>query len=303
MARRGIESSHGNHGVRHLKRTAWLFLLPALSVNVLVILGPSIATVVLAFMDWNGLATPKFIGVSNFASLLKDEVFWSAIYNNARWTLIFLTVPVIMGLIAANLMFMVKRGATVYRTTYFIPVVVATAVSARIWQQSIFHPIAGVAAWLANHGLPFMSADFLGNPKIALYSIAFVDNWHWWGFLAVVFLVAMQQIDPILYQAARVEGANRWQQFRYISFPLIRPTLVFMLLMTIIWSFLVFDFIYILTRGGPGYSTEVLATLTYKRAFYTFQAGQASAVGLTMSLIGGIAIAFYIYLQRKGWEI
>jgi raffinose/stachyose/melibiose transport system permease protein len=134
-------------------------------------------------------------------------------------------------------------------------------------------------------------------------TVAFVDNWHWWGFLMVLFLAAMQNIPHELYEAARIDGASRWQEFWHITLPGIRPTLTFMILMSAIWSFLVFDYIWILTQGGPAGASEVLGTLVVKNAFYRFEAGYAAAIGLTMSALAGVMISIFLVLRRRGWEI
>lgn len=281
----------------------WAFLAPALLINVFVILIPALLTAMLAFTRWNGLGTPEFVGLDNFRQLAADPVYRGALVNNVKWTLIFLTVPISMGLVGAAMLLTIPKGRDVFQTIYFIPMIVATVISARVWQQMIFHPMGGLLGWLKRRGITLFATNPLTNPDTSLYAVAFVDNWHWWGFLAVVFLASMRQIDPALFEAASIEGAGFWQKFRYVTLPLIRPTVVFMLLMTVIWSFLVFDFIYVITEGGPGYSSEVLATLTYKKAFYTFEVGLGSAVALTMSLLAGIAIAVYIWLQSRGVEI
>jgi raffinose/stachyose/melibiose transport system permease protein len=283
--------------------TGWLFMLPALAINVSIILIPAILTAGFAFTKWNGLGTPEFVGLQNFITLFKSQVYRTAIINNVRWTLIFLTVPIIMGLIGAAMLQTIRAGRNFFQTIFFVPMIVATVISARVWQQMIFHPMSGLLGWLRKFGISFLGGNPLTNPDTSLYYVAFVDNWHWWGFLAVVFLASMRQIDPELYEAASIEGASFWQKFWHISIPLIRPTLILMLLMTVIWSFLVFDFLYIMTEGGPGYSSEVLATLTYKKVFYTFEVGMGAAIALTMSLLAGIAIAGYIWLQSKGVEI
>ncbi|BAS27986.1 carbohydrate ABC transporter permease [Limnochorda pilosa] len=281
----------------------WLFLTPALLLNVFVILVPATLTAVLAFTDWDGVGPLRYTGLANFRSLSADPVFWGALANNAKWMLIFLTVPIVMGLVVASMLLTVRRGRNLFQTVYFVPMVVATVISARVWQQMVFHPLSGVLGWLSLHGVNPFGGNPLTDPSTALYAVAFVDNWHWWGFVTVVFFAALRQIDPSLLEAAGIEGAGFWQRLRHVSLPLIRPTILFMMIMTVIWSFLVFDFIYVITQGGPGYSTEVLATLTYKRAFHTFQAGQASAVALVMSALGGVAIAVYVWLQRRGWEV
>lgn len=281
----------------------WLFLLPALIINIFIILIPAFFTVLLAFTKWNGLGMPEFIGFNNFKNLITNKVYIETLINNLEWTLIFITVPIIMGLFAAAMMQTIKKGKNIFQTIYFIPMIVSIVISARVWQQMIFHPMSGLLGWLQSQGITIFANNPLTNSATSLYAVAFVDNWHWWGFLAVVFFAAMRQIDPKLFEAAEIEGAGFWQKFRYISVPLIKPTLVFMLLMTVIWSFLVFDYIYIMTQGGPGYSSEVLATLTYRNAFYTYEVGKASATALTMSLFAGIAIISYVWLQYRGVEI
>jgi raffinose/stachyose/melibiose transport system permease protein len=113
----------------------------------------------------------------------------------------------------------------------------------------------------------------------------------------------MQSIPMELYDAAKIDGANRWQEFRYVTLPGIRPVVLFMLMMTAIWSFLVFEYIWILTQGGPAGSSEVLGTLVYKNAFNRFEAGYGAAQGVTISMFAGFIILMFIYLRRRGWEI
>jgi len=161
-------------------------------------------------------------------------------------------------------------------------------------------PTQGLGGQLAKLGIPGLDIAYLGNPHTALLSVAFVDNWHYWGFLMVLFLSAIQNVPPDLYDAARVDGANRWQEFRHVTIPGIRPTVVFMLLMTAIWSFLVFDYIWILTQGR---SSEVLGTLVFKNAIPRQDAGYAATIGLSMSVFAGLIISIFWFLRRRGWDI
>ena len=280
----------------------WLFIAPILILNVVVILGPSLGSVYYAFTDWSGVGKPTWVGLANFRRILADDVYRIALTNNLKWTLIFLTVPVAMGLLGAMLLAPIKRGQMFFRTAFFIPYVIASVVNAQIW-RCLLHPIKGIGPWLARHGIPFLNVAFFGRESTALYAIAFVDNWHWWGFLVVVYLAAMQSVPVNLYEAARLEGATRWQEFRHVTLPGIRPTLIFTLLMTIVWSFLVFDYIYVLTGGGPAHATEVLATEVFNAAFGRFEVGYAAAVGLTMSLFCAVFIAIFVTLRRRGWEV
>lgn len=282
----------------------WLFVLPLLLLNVLVILGPSLSAIYYAFTDWSGLGDAKFIGLGNFQRLFQDEVFWQAIKNNIVWCLLFLIVPIIMALTGASLLSQIRRGRTFFRALYFIPYVLASVVVTQVW-RNILHPSYGLGVQLAKLG-PFMKwADikFFGDANVVLYSVAFVDNWHWWGFLTVLYLAAMQNVDVNLYEAARIEGANRWQEFIHVTLPGIRPTLVFTLLITVIFSFLAFDYVFQLTQGGPANASEMLSTLTYKAAFRRFEAGYAAAIGLTTSFICLAFGGLFVWLRRRGWEI
>lgn len=289
---------------RNWKRvvTPWLFVAPILILNLIVVLGPSAASVYYSLTEWSGVGKPTWVGLANFQRILTDDVYRIALTNNLKWTLIFLTVPIVMGLLGAMLLAPIKRGQMFFRTVYFVPYVIASVVNAQVW-RCLLHPIKGIGPWLARHGIPFLNVAFFGRESTALYAIAFVDNWHWWGFLVVVYLAAMQAVPVNLYEAARLEGASRWQEFRHVTLPGIRPTLVFTLLMTIIWSFLVFDYIYVLTEGGPAHASEVLATEVFNAAFGRFEVGYAAAVGLTMSLFCAIFVAIFVTLRRRGWEI
>lgn len=281
----------------------WLFVLPILLINITVVIGPALSAFYYSLTDWSGIGAGRFIGLENYRRLLFDDPsFKHAFGNNLIWLAMFLTVPILMALIAASLLAPIKYGALFFRMTLFIPYVLPSVIVANLW-TALFNPDRGLVGWLNARGVPGMDAAFLGRKETVLPAIAFVDNWHWWGFLMVLFLAGMQNIPPDLYEAARLDGASRFQEFRDVTIPGIRPVLVFMLLMTSIWSFLTFDYIWIITQGGPAGASEVLSVLVYKNAFQNFQAGYAAAIGLTMSFFVGIVISIFVVLRRRGWEI
>ena len=274
-----------------------LYLIPTLLINVVIIFIPAALTIALAFCRWDGIGMPVFVGLANFRQLLADRVFWMALGNNIIWTAIFLTVPIAMGLLAATMMLIARRGSAFFQVIYFLPVVIATAITARVWQGMIYSPLTGIAGLVTRAG--FSVPNPLTQPSTALYGIAVVDLWHWWGFLCVIFFAALRQVPQEQIEAARIEGASFWQMLRYVLLPGIRPTITLMMIMTIIWSFLVFDFVYILTQGGPAFSSEVLSTLAYRSAFYDLAVGKAAAVAVVISLFGLATTAVYIRLQAK----
>jgi raffinose/stachyose/melibiose transport system permease protein len=273
------------------------FLLPALVINVVIILIPALLTIAMAFVEWDGVSAPTFVGVDNFRTIFADPVFFSALLNNIKWTLIFLTIPIAMGLVAGSLLLVVRRARTLFQIVYFLPVIIATVVVARVWQGMIYNPESGLVGWLKLYGV--VLADPLARPPTALYAVATVDLWHWWGFLAVIFFAALRQVDMAQIDAAMLDGAGFLQLMRHVLLPAIRPTITLMMIMTVIWSFLAFDFVYVLTQGGPAYSSEVLSTLSYRYAFYNFTIGPAAAVALVISFFGLVATVFYVRVQQR----
>jgi raffinose/stachyose/melibiose transport system permease protein len=275
----------------------WLFALPALLINVCIILIPAALTLAGAFFLWDGVGTPVWAGLTNFQKLFIDPVFWTALSNNFIWTAIFLVIPVSFGVIMAAALLIVPQSRIVVQSIIFLPRILAAAVTGRIFQGMIFSPVTGLLGWLNGKG--FSISDPLADPDRSLYAVASVDIWHWWGFLAVVFFAAMRQISVDQIDAARLDGAGFFALLRYVLLPGIRPTLALMLILTVIWSFQVFEFIYIVTQGGPAYGSEVLATLAYRHAFFGSDVGRATAAACVMSLFGLCATSVYLWLQNR----
>lgn len=270
-----------------------VMLFPAIVLVILIMIVPSIATLYYAFTSWNGFTKPEFIGFQNYYEIFSDRDYWGSVWNNIKWTIFFVIVPMALGLLAAlelnNVPLKVKG---IFKTIFLSPYVLPTLATARLWQVVFFHPLHGIITKIFNF-------DFLGTPSTALWAIAITNNWAWWGFLAIVFSAAIDQIDKAYYEIAYIEGANKWQIFKNVTFPMILPTFLFMEIMTVVWSFLIFDYIFITTQGGPGGASEVLATLSYKTAFFYFEAGKGSAIAATIILFSSLPIALYLTLIRR----
>ncbi|BCB77994.1 sugar ABC transporter permease [Phytohabitans flavus] len=281
--------------VSHRTRlVAWLFMLPLVASNVTVILWPAVQSVYYSFTDWSGVGSGQWIGFDNYTRMLGDEEFKSALYHNLIWTAVSLVVPMTLGLFGAYLLSRVRRYQVLFRLAYFIPYTVATVVSAAVW-QTLLSPDNGLGS--------VFGVNFLGDQDLALGTVAMVNTWAFWGFLVVIFLASMQSVNPALYEAAALDGAGPFRQFVSITLPSIRPTLVFLVVQTIIWSFLAFDFVFILTQGGPAGATDVLSTLLYRNAFANLEAGYASAIGVVMALFTAIVVITYQVLRRvRKWE-
>ena len=283
----------------------WLFIAPITLVHLGMVIIPSIFGLYFSLTEWPGVGVAEFVGLENYRQLFfEDTHFRQAFSHNLMWLSFFLTIPFVMSLSAAGFVAQIRRGAMFFRTLLFMPYVLPAVVVAFIW-RTMMSPRIGLGVQLARWGLdiPWLSHSFLGDPDTALWAVAFVANWPWWGFLMTLFLAAMQAIAPELYDAAKIDGANRWQEFWNITIPGIRPTLVFMYLMTTIWSFTSFGYVWVLTQGGPGFSTELVATYLYKQAFRYLEVGYGAAIGLTVSAFAGIVVVLSTVLRRRGWEI
>jgi raffinose/stachyose/melibiose transport system permease protein len=288
--RRGIRAR-----LRDRRISGWLFLLPLIVFNVVVVLIPSVFAIWYSFTDWTGISgNASFIGLDNYVNLMRDPEFVAGLVHNVLWTLFFLIVPMAMGLFGAFVLSRIVRFRLLFRTLYFIPYIVASVVNSSIW-RSILDPQNGLGNLL--HINP------LGDPKLALWAVEFVNNWAWWGFLVVVFFAAMQGVDQSLYEAARMDGAGAVRQFYSVTLPAIGPTFAFLGLMTVIWSFLAFDYVFILTQGGPAGSTDLLSTVAYRDAFTNLQGGYASAIGVVMALISCVVVTVYLIIRKvRRWD-
>jgi raffinose/stachyose/melibiose transport system permease protein len=286
---------------RTINIVPYLFIIPAFVIHVCLVTGPSLSTLVMSLFEWNGIGGGHFIGLANFEEIfLRDNVVRIAVWNNVKWLLIFITIPIILGLATAMMVSNINRFQMVFRTVFFVPYVLSAAVIGKIF-TAYYNPYYGINVIFKNLGWEKLANTlWIADPNIALYAVAFVDNWHWWGFVMVMFLAALQQIDPSLYESARIDGANVFQEVLYVSIPGIRQTIAFMLIMTVMWSFLTFDYVYVMTYGGPANATEILATWIYKNAFVKYSAGYANALCVIQS---GICLIFYFlqkYISKKG---
>lgn len=264
---------------------------------------PSVLSLALALTDWNGFGKINYVGLENFYELFDDRYFKKAVWHNIIWTCLFLTIPIALALTCAYLLTGIKRGQMIYRLCFFFPYMLASIISCQIW-KFIFHPLYGFPAWLNSKSIDLIPAVSPFTIKeTSLYAVAFVDGWHFWGFLVVIYITGMYQVDNSLYEAADIEGATKFQKFRFVTFPLIRPVFIFSLVIIIIWSIPTFDYIWILTQGGPAYSSEVVATNLYSQAFDRFNVGYSSAIGTLMCIYTIFIVSIFAILRKLGWEI
>ena len=272
----------------------WPYLTPLIVINALVIAGPAVASVYYSFTDWNGIGSARFVGLANYSKLFRDPEFATALWHNLLWTLVFLTVPVAIALVGADALARTRRFRKTLSAIFLLPYILSVVVSASLWQE-LYASGFGVRA--------LASLTPLGNPNLALWAVALANIWAWWGFLVVIFLAALQAVPAELYEAAALDGAGWYRRFRSVSLPGIRPTLFFMLVMSVIWSFLVFNWVFIMTGGGPGDSTQVVASLLYQDAFQNQRVGYAAAMAMVLGVIAVALAGGYTLIRRRGWEV
>ena len=288
--------------VRVSKLPHYILSLPAVLLSGLLILVPGFQTIYSAFTKWNGISPRKvWIGLENFQELFSDWVFWQSVKNNFLWALLFLVVPVGIALLVSVLMSYHRVGSKSFQIFYLIPYLLAPTTNAIIWLNMIFSPNAGLIGYLQKLGWNITSP--LGIRNIALLGVAMVDIWHYWGFLTVIFYAAMRQIPQDQIEAAELEGVNGIQMFMHVFLPNIITTVRLMMILIFIYSFMTYDYIYLLTSGGPAHATEVLSTFGYTIAFSAFQFGKASAVYVIIGLFGGAAAVLYTLFSRKEEQV
>ena len=296
MDKQGARAEHGiSPGSRRLGRIAAISLVPVFIYHAAVIVLPSLNTLVSSFTNWNGLARKDFLFLENYIELVKDPNFAIACMHNVVWMLYFLTIPLVLGFSGAYLLTKATRGRTVFKVGMFLPYVISAAIAGKIF-AALFNPYFGINKVLEAIGLSVFARDWLA-PSSSLASVAGVDIWHWWGFLMVLFISAFQQIDPMLYESAEIEGASEMQKIRYITIPGIRQTLVFMILITMVWSVNTFEYVWVMTKGGPG--SELLSTMLYKNAFLKYRAGYACTIAVFQAFIAWIIFSIFALIRKR----
>jgi ABC-type sugar transport system permease subunit len=235
---------------------------------------------------WDGFAAVKdFIGFDNYGVLIQDNAFWNALGHNLIWAVVGTIAPIVIGLPLAIVLWSGARFRLAFRAMYFLPVILPSVVAGIIWGW-IYNPLFGVLnTILEGVGLGAFTNGWLGDPDTALWAVLGAAVWGAFGTLVIFFLAGLQAIDLNLIDAARVDGANAWQRARHVILPGIAPMFTFVFTITLVGAFSVFDIVYVLTSGGPGTATEVLAGYSYKMAFGRSYAGYGSAVSMIVLAI------------------
>jgi multiple sugar transport system permease protein len=286
--------------VRYAKVTPYLFILPMLLGLLMFRLGPIIASFGISFTSWNVFSPPRWIGLDNYRQLLTSPIFWEVARNTVLFAAIFVPLVMVLGLSLALLVNQKLRGSTFFRGVFFMPYITSIVAVALAWKW-----ILATRFGLLNNALIDLFGvrsppSWLGDPAIALVSVAFVLAWQSAGFQMLLFLAGLQNIDESLKEAARIDGASNVQVLRYITLPLLSPITFFVLIISLIASSQTFEVTYALTGGGPQRASTTLAFFIYQNAFVHFQMGYASALAYMLLLfVGGLTAVNFI--ARRRW--
>lgn len=283
--------------LRHFIHKHWypyLLVLPTMLLFLGIMIYPLVYGILLSLED-KGLLSSKstFIGLDNYARLLRDAVFWKAIGNSFIWTGIGVVGTIGLGLVLALLLNRILFGRSLIRTLFMLPWAMPTIVTSIVFTW-LYDPTFGyINPYLRQ--MDFISEPilFLAKPNLALFAAAAPMIWKFYPFAMLALLAALQAVNQELYEAATVDGANRWQAFIHVTLPGIRPTLTILVLLECIWIFNQFDFVYILTRGGPAHSTELLSTYSYMSAFDEFRASYGAAIATVQFVLLFVFSLFY----------
>lgn len=288
-----LNAYNGTSARRKINWTPYLFLLLPLTLYFLWIIGPTLYTFYLSLTNWDGVdPIPKFIGLTNFERLFtKDRTFSEALINNLRWSIVFITVPTTLGLGLAMIFNSEMRGGRWFKISFYSPLVMSLPVIGLIWGW-VYHPRAGlINSFLTGVGVE-SPPGWLGDRELAIWAVIIAAVWRQVGYVMILYLAGLKNIDPSFVDAARVDGANRWQLFRRVILPLLAPVTTIVVVISVIDSLRAFDLVSIMTRGAQ--STQVLANFMYIEAFNNYRMGYGAAIAVVLFFISLIFIGFYL---------
>lgn len=262
-----------------------MFVLPAFIVYAVFALFPILYNVYLSLFDTDLMSGSTFVGLKNYIDLLHDTTFTHAFWNNILMVIGSLMAHLPLAMFFANAIFKKIKGSSFFQTVFFLPSVLCGVAVGLTW-TFIYNGNYGLLnAFLKAVGLGSLAQVWLANKKVALLCIIVVVMWQFVGYHMVIQLAAMRNIDQSFYEAAEIDGATGWQQFRYITFPLIKPILKIDTVLIITGSLKYYDLIAVMTNGGPNHATEVMSTYMYYQSFNIMRYGYACAIGVILMLL------------------
>ncbi len=271
-----------------------LFFLPALILMLVFFILPILSTFYYSLFDWSILSDKmKYIGLKNYFNVFESSEFRTALKNTIIYAIIVAFFNNFLGLIFALALDTNIKTKTILRTAFFIPSLISAVVSGYVW-SFMYHPEMGIFNYLQNvlH-IGFLNQDWLGNDSLVIFSIALVAIWQYSGYYMIIYLTGLQGVPTDLYEACKIDGATWWARFSKVTFPMIAPSITIGIVTATIGSLKVFDQVYVMTKGGPGYSSETLTSLLVTQTFFSNKAGY----GVTISVILFVLVMMVSFVQ------
>lgn len=266
------------------KKVLCLFLLPTLLITTLIVVIPIFISFYYSMLDWDGIGKGSFIGLHNYIELVQDTRFLNSVKNSLLFAALSICIQLPFSLLLAIVVANVSRGEKFYRTAYFIPVIISTVVIGQLWQKIYNGDYGLLNALLDNLGLTNLSQDWLGQEKTALLCSFIPILWQYVGYHMLIMYAGVKSQPPEYLEAALMDGASKVQVAFRITIPLLKPILKVCVTFSLIGALKVFDLIYVLTNGGPFFSTEVPSIYMYTTIFDSYHYGYGSAISIFIIL-------------------
>lgn len=277
---------------------AYILILPTVLGLILFTAGPILASLYFSFTNWNLLSPPKWRGFDNYIELFtKDPLFWVTIKNTAYYVLGTVPTGVVLALLLAIALNQKIKGLAIFRTIYFIPVVSSVVAISVLWSW-LYQADFGLINQLLR-SLGFKGVGWLSSPTWAMPAVIIMSIWHGLGYNIVIFIAGLQSIPQDYYEAARIDGATAWQNFWHITIPLVSPVTFFVIILSLISSFQVFEQAYVMTQGGPVNATKTIVYYLYQTGFMNFHMGYASALAYVLFMVIVVLTLFQFSLQKR----
>ncbi|WFA17651.1 sugar ABC transporter permease [Paenibacillus mucilaginosus] len=277
-----------------------LFILPSFLLYTLFVIVPTFSSIYLSFTSWDGVSDDiRYIGFDNFVEMWHSERVHNALKNTLILSVVLVILENITAIALAIVVDQVRWFRNLFRSVFYFPVLLSGIVMGFVWTIILNYNFGVLTQLLDTMGLGSLKIDWLGNPKYALLAIIITTVWKSSGYYMIIYLAGLQGIPAELHEAAAIDGANRWQQFRHITFPLLAGAMTVCVMLSMIASLKIFDQIAVMTDGGPGFATETLTYIVYKVGFGELRQGYGTALSLVLFLLILIVSLLQIRILRK----
>lgn len=277
--------------------TNYLFILPIFILFSIFIVYPIIYNISISFYDWNGISIEKeFIGIDNYKTVLADPILSKILKNFIIFAFSTIVIQSIFGMLFASFFINQIKMSAFYRILFYLPVVVTPSIVGQVFSKFFETNRGYLNTVLRSMNLDFLCHEWLASPKTALGCIIFINIWQWTGYSMLLYYADMLNISSDIYEAAKIDGANKVKQFTKITFPLLRGTHYTLFILGMLGSLKCYDLVYILTDGGPNYATETFSTYIQRLSFDMFKQGQSSTTIVIMFSIAMIITIFQLKL-------